>query len=665
MSNIPAIANTFGNSKQDFNLHPQSDTPISLNDSGEPLSYFRDQIWDLSCYAHIYTQQSIIDFHLDHYSQNSKILSNQIKVTLFYIIFSRKRRDNNITLASIYNNFIMIRKIAYLCLDYNCDFTSIKKNGLLLKALDNYLSDLSWESKKKYISVLNSINKAGMLYKIDNFGFDEKYISKTKNAQLAEIKEHKQTLLIPSRIYAQFITSSLAFFKETLPIIDNIHQLLSEDDFYKFKHESTHLKPKFFKKLIDQYQLNEYFNKYKISHNQKLIFFLQSMQFLGGLTLLCFSGMRRSEALNLNYQSYQEVQRRNLPSAWILKGTTSKFTQVGAVATSWVSSSVMQEVIQTLQKLAEIHITWSQKRGFTYDLSLQEYPLFPSFANKHEKSFHPIFKMPLGGFMEDHYSIYRTIDPIIFKEEDLHELNTFNPLINWLDEYKLEVGEPWKFTTHQFRRSLTVYCARSGLVNIPTLKRQLKHITYDMTLYYGKNYMNAQNVIRDNSLTDCQYETSLIKEYKNQTLYEQLSHFTKDVVQKDTLLFGGEGTRLQILKDQKKSPLFLTDKKQTEKYIFEGKLAYRKTVLGGCSRVSGCNKLGFSYITACIPCSYSIFNEDSIDALELARDSYARIAQEKMDSNQTLLYEQYMQEVKAVDQLLEKIRHKYIEVKNV
>lgn len=74
--------------------------------------------------------------------------------------------------------------------------------------------------------------------------------------------------------------------------------------------------------------------------------------------------MRRSEALNLNYRAYQEVKRENLPSAWILKGTTSKFTQVGAVATSWVSSSAIQDVVKVLQKLSEIHITWSRKKGF-------------------------------------------------------------------------------------------------------------------------------------------------------------------------------------------------------------------------------------------------------------------------------------------------------------
>lgn len=666
MTRTTAISKTFGASKFDFNLRPKNDTVVSLDTLGQPLSYFESQIWELGCYAHNYTGNTEIDFTLNHHSNNTDILINQIKTTLFFIIFSRKRRDNNITLATVFNSFFMLRKIAYLCLDFQCDFTKIKKNGLLLKALKDHLSNVSWETKKKYVSILNSINKAGMLYQINDFGFDEKFIQDIKNSQVSEMKEHKQTLLIPSRIYAQFIDSGLNFFDEIQPFMDGLHLLMLNDDFYTYK-EGTNFseKPKKFQAMLKQSGLTELGQKYNLIFSQRVLFFIQAIQNLGAFLILSFSGMRKSEALNLNYQSFQEVPRKNLPSAWILKGTTSKFTQVGAVATYWVSSSIIHNVINTLRKLGEIHKTWSTKRGAPSNLEIQKYPLLPSFAIKHEKSLHPIFGMPLGGFMEDRLSIYRTIEPIIFTEDDLHELSTFNPMIDWLGEYKLEIGKPWKFTTHQFRRSLTVYCARSGLVNIPTLKRQLKHITYDMTLYYSKNYMNAHNIIQDANLGEVEYESSLIKEYRNQTLYEQLSDFTKDVIQKDSLLFGGEGTRLQVLKDQKKAPLFLTDKKQTEKYIFEGKVAYRKTVLGGCSRVSGCNKLGFSYITACIPCSYSIFNEDSIDALELAKDSYARIAQLKLDNGQTLLYEQYMQEVKAVDQLLEKIRHKYIEVKNV
>lgn len=180
MNNPPAITNIFRANKENHNLLPHSKTLISFDALGNPLSYFGDQFWDLSCYAHIYTKQSIIEFDLDHASPHTETITNQIKIILFYIIFARKRRDNNITLASIYNSFYIIRKISYMCLDFNCDFTTIKKNGLFLKALRNNLRDLSSDSQRKYINILYSINKAGMLYRIDNFGFDENYIQEIK-----------------------------------------------------------------------------------------------------------------------------------------------------------------------------------------------------------------------------------------------------------------------------------------------------------------------------------------------------------------------------------------------------------------------------------------------------------------------------------------------------
>ena len=667
MNNTVQISNKFNTLTHNFHTPPKGDTPISIDSNGNIISYFKDNIWDCSNYAYIYAKQSKIDFNIESNSQNKDLIIYQIKLVLFYLMFSRKRRDSNITIASIYNNFSIIRKIAYLCLNFNCHFNNLKHNNLLLKNLKKFIFDLSGESQKRYIGIFNAINKAGFLYNINDFGFDVKFIESLKTPQNTKIIKNKQTLLIPTRIYAEFINSGLNFFEEFHPVVDNLINFFNDEECFKYKFSNNfRQKSKSFLKLKQKYNLEDFFQKYDLKFNQKIVFFMQAIQSLGGLLIICFSGMRRSEALNLNYQSYQEIVRKNLPSAWILKGTTSKYTQVGSVATSWVTSSVLNKVFSSLQGLARIHKVWCIHYAQPNNLDINQYPLFPSFSYKHEKSFHPVFQMPLGGIVENHIeTIYRIIHPIIFTEDDLQELMIFNPLINWLEDYKIEIGKPWKFLPHQFRRSLTVYCARSGLVKIPTLKRQLKHISFDMTLYYGKNYMHAKNFVQDYNPTDIQYEAGLVKEYKNQTLYEQLSDFTKNVIEKNTPLFGGEGTRLQVLKDQNQAPSFFTDKKQTEKYIFEGKIAYKKTVLGGCSRVSGCNKLGFSYVTACIPCSYSIFNEDSIDALELARESYAQIAQAKLDANQPLLFAQYMQEVKAVDQLLAKLRKNYIEVKNV
>lgn len=666
MNKVVGVSETFNALIHNHGIFPDNEMPISLDESGKVISYFKDNIWDCSNYAHIYTKQSKIDFNMQCNSKDKDVVIYQIKLVLFYIMFSRKRRYNNITVATINNSFIMLRKIGYLCLDFKCTFSNLQNNRILLQSFKKLLFDLSWESQKKYINILNSIYKAGMLYQIPNFGFNLKFIGEIKKTQISQIKPHKQTLLIPTRIYANFINSGLNFFEELLPYVKNLSELIEHDKFYECQNKTNaRLNRKIFAGLVKRNSLEPFFDKYNVGNCQRVLFFLQAVQTLGGLLIICFSGMRRSEALNLNYQSYQELKRRDLHSAWIFKGTTSKFTQVGSVATTWITSIVIDKVIQSLQGIAAIHKIWSEHKGNPIDLDIDQYPLFPSFAVKHEKAFHPIFNMPLGAIIENHNAIYRIIEPIVFSEEDLQELMTFNPLINWLEEYKIEIGKPWKFLPHQFRRSLTVYCARSGLVKIPTLKHQLKHISFDMTLYYGKNYLNAKNFIKESITTKSTYETSLITEFSNQTLNGQLSEFTKNVIQKKTPLFGGEGTRLQMLKDKNIKPSFLTNKNETKKQIFEGKITYRKTALGGCSRVNGCNKLGFSYVTACIPCAYSIFNEDSIDALELAKDSYFRIAQDKFKKGEVLLYEQYIQEVGSIDNLLKKIRTMKIGAKNV
>lgn len=644
---------------------PNDSTTVSRDANGEILSNFGDPVWDFSSSAAIYSSESEINFSLDSTNQNSTLLIQQIKLVLYYIIFSRKRRDNNITVKSINSHYYSIRKIANLCLKYNCDFSSLQTNHFFLNEIRRDLYDLKWETQKKYIRVIEFINKTGQLYDINNFGFPIKFVTELKKNLVKQDQSNKQTLLIPVSIYAKFIDSGLEFFEELTPIIENFFNFLNNEIFYKNKFEKTFLQPLNFKNLTEKYNLVEYFNKHNITNPQKLIFFIQATLHLGARLVLCFSGMRKSESMNLAYHSYQEIKRRNLPSAWILRGATSKYTQVGVINTTWVTSDVIANVIFSLQGIARIHKVWSAHNGQPTHLEIEDYPLFPSFASKHEKSFHPIFKMPLGAYSEDVNSIYRVLTPIIFTDEDLKELVEFNPLINWLEEYNLEIGKPWKFSTHQFRRSLTVYCARSGLVKIPTLKRQLKHLRYDTTLYYGNNYLNSKDMISESARITNSFDQTLINEFKEQTLAQQFAEFTKEVVENPNSLFGAEGTRIQNQKNQVDIPKYLSDRNATEKYIYEGRIAFRKTVHGYCSRANGCNKFGFSHVTACVSCSFAIFNEDSIDALELAKESFSKMAKENQCNGETLLYEQYMNEVISIDRLLDKHKRTQIEVKNV
>ena len=68
----------------------------------------------------------------------------------------------------------------------------------------------------------------------------------------------------------------------------------------------------------------------------------------------------------------------------------------------------------------------------------------------------------------------------------------------WRSEPRFQLGVPWTLTSHQLRRSLALYAQRSGLVSLPSLRRQLQHITEEMSRYYARGSAFANNIIGDN-----------------------------------------------------------------------------------------------------------------------------------------------------------------------
>ena len=290
--------------------------------------------------------------------------------------------------------------------------------------------------------------------------------------------------------------------------------------------------------------------------------------------------------------------------------------------------------------------------GLYQNIAIHEYPLFPHI---------PIQKIEAQGFHSQYkhpptllYSIDNTFDllkGIDIRQDDINELERFNPLIDWSEEYKIEVGEKWKFRPHQFRRSLVVYAIRSGMIQLAVLKKQLQHLTVDMTAYYGNSSATASNLFEDN----------LIEEFKEENSRFQFIQYDKKVIETKDVLFGGEGTRLSIVRSKNPVPEYLLDKQKTLQYFKEGRLSYKKTPLGGCSKIGSCDKLGFSYITACIDCKDSIFDSSSKEALHKTKQMYlTRLSKYNVDS---ITYRQLQIEINSIDKILNKIE--MLEINNV
>lgn len=632
-----------------INKRPADNMPISFDREGQVISRFCDEFWDFSGIIRSYETTNILDFSEQGTGLNKETLYHLRLIILYNWLYNRKSKDN-VSLRTIKNKYFLFKFIAKLFKCGKSSFLNINKNGIAQK---EYLEKLSLNKESRIdliISNIKSMNKAGNFFELgDDFGINQDFIKKIQKVKEMAVSTIKQTTLIPSRIYSEFIYSTLEIFKK---LNDNLDRL---KHYFKAVFPTvTHSRgrsPSLFEKVIRNSDLVEFCEYFNIRTNHQMIVNFALIQCLGVLLVGCLTGMRRTEILNLDKNCLQEkvVGGRTL---YVINGYTSKTTALGMEETVWITSKTISPVIDSLVGIHPIIKNICDKYGIYSDVSIKEYPLFPHVPVQRieAKGIHSIYKHPPTML----YSIKSAIEllkNVEIRQGDIDELEQFNPLINWKEEYKLKIGELWHFRTHQFRRSLVVYAIRSGMISLAVLKKQLQHLSVNMTTYYGNFSGSAKNL----------FDQSLVEEIKDEDSRYQFAQYEQKVIDTKDVLFGGEGLRLTSLKQTDKSPDYLLDKKKTLQYFKEGRLSYNKTPLGGCSKIGVCDKLGFSYITACIDCKNSIFDSSSKIALNKTKMAYLeRLVKYKEG---TITYRQIQIEINSIDRILNKIE--ILELKNV
>lgn len=634
----------------DFNnKYPEQDRPISFDKDGQVLSRFSNDIWDFSTVIRGYEANATLDFSEAGTGLNKETLIHLRLIILHNWLYNRDSKDT-ITFKTLKNKYSVYRSLASFFKGKNSSFLYMNKNGI---AQRKYLEKLSLNKKSRIdiiISFIKSMNKAGTFFNLgNNFGVDQDFMKKIEKIKLMAVSSTKQTTLIPSRIYSEFINSSLEVFQNFNNNLCKLKKYFEEEFPTLTRYQGRH--PETFLKSMASGGLLAYCEYFNVRTKHQLVYNLTLIQTLGFFMVGCFTGMRKTEILNLGQNCLQQkiIEDREV---YVLNGYTSKTSSTGVRKATWITSKTIFPIIDTLKGLHSIIKNICDHYGLYQNIAIHEYPLFPHI---------PIQKIEAQGFHSQYkhpptllYSIDNTFDllkGIDIRQDDINELERFNPLIHWGEEYKIEVGEKWKFRPHQFRRSLVVYAIRSGMIQLAVLKKQLQHLTVDMTAYYGNSSATASNLFEDN----------LIEEFKEENSRFQFIQYDKKVIETKDVLFGGEGTRLSIVRSKNPVPEYLLDKQKTLQYFKEGRLSYKKTPLGGCSKIGSCDKLGFSYITACIDCKDSIFDSSSKEALHKTKQMYlTRLSKYNVDS---ITYRQLQIEINSIDKILNKIE--MLEINNV
>ena len=169
----------------------------------------------------------------------------------------------------------------------------------------------------------------------------------------------------------------------------------------------------------------------------------------------------------------------------------------------------------------------------------------------------------------------------VIEEEDIAELEEIDHLRAWREEPEFAIGRRWPLTTHQLRRSLAVYANSSGLVRLSSLRRQLQHITREMTLYYGRGSTFCKNFIEDDLKG---YKKHVAVEWQGGAEEAEMLAFVRDVLHSKEHMFGGAGNYYERQRERGE----VMSREEVDRQMKAGLLAYREGPLGGCTRPGVC-----------------------------------------------------------------------------
>ncbi|WP_429259875.1 hypothetical protein [Paraburkholderia sp. GAS334] len=283
--------------------------------------------------------------------------------------------------------------------------------------------------------------------------------------------------------------------------------------------------------------------------------------------VIALTGMRVAEVLILPLKGVLEEVEHRGSVHHVVNGYSHKLNGGRRKPASWVTTPDGHRAILLAQKVTSAILEVLEDGNPTNnDAAL----LFGSTAN-------PYKKRNVGNMytrMRD--DLIPDICPVI-TQSDIDELNAMELERSWLRE-GIAVGKPWPLTFHQYRRSLSVYAHRSGMVSLPALKGQLQHITDEMRAYYSDGFCRAVNLVFDKE--HFSHEWNAAKSESSFLAYSLALLFS------DEDLIGEIGGRGAVRMQETVSS---RSKDETLKLFRDGKLAYRETVLGGCIAVEGCN----------------------------------------------------------------------------
>lgn len=581
---------------------PPDDFVVTVDSAGEPLERYGDDLWDF---------RPLVGYHAvgyNLYNFASRSLSKQnkklVKQAFFFALYHPRLFPGSIGGCSV--PFLLLMKIAEVCDKHDILISQLSRFAKIHEEIAEYVLTASTASGQ--ISWLHKF-----LAHSDELGFviaDERSVaflaSRTKNHTAYQYP------YIPPRIWSYQVNRLNEVLDTFLDFQDQIHRLFDWVDMAYDHNQSSGLSKQFlspfsasksslngrrvvykgtFDDCLKGYGLYDVFNDLiKRTEDPRrgygslyilgdLVTYLNKVRDCALAFILTFSLQRRAEVSSLRADCFTIEKDEKLGAIGLIFGETTK-TEEDSDA-RWVVPTHVKKAVDVASSIAKLRIR--HYSDIADDLKNNPYlsmaGLEPwSTGNKAVSGHKQILRLDR---LYDDLAVFDQ-DALVATEEDWRVACAITP--DLLGRPELGVGKVWKITPHQLRRTLAVNLFSSEQVSLPSVQWAMKHVSRDMTLYYGRNYTN----LRLNSGAE---RTVILEQYKS--IYRQLCS-TVEGVDRHVNPHGREmvpGKVVNLIEAREEAKLI--------KMVEKGEAGCRTTRLGSCMKPGACKYGGIESIAHC------------------------------------------------------------------
>lgn len=625
------------------------DHVISRDKEGSPVSTVGDFIWDWTAYEPRGRSAKIYFYYWT--SGNEKVALAELSIARI----ARMRELQQLLLALIYRQDggpslgpgtlkTWLRGLKHMARFAEARDLEVKEVLTQRDQLDLFIATVPDSTAFTIVAWLSFLHEKAPH---DVLGFRPAKPQRWKDLQrrAQSVRDSlKQTPPLPSRVYASVI---VALGGEIESIESHMEQLISLlrasiAEYGRSRKEADgFLGPV----LISRYGLEEYFSHRGITPS---LHGLSSV--IGEIFRVCklqihvFSGMRDAEAQYLPFHCMTNVPQHHGRAHALVEGLTTKLEGGRRRRAKWVTTEeegfrairIAQKFASVLYGCVGISPSYDERARDDHPLFISPgyLPWVPGLAPAADGRVHAC-NLTMGRF-----TVLRDrICPVIV-EQDIAELEEIDPFRAWREESRYAVGTVWPLRPHQLRRSLALYANASGLVRLSSLRRQLQHITREMSLYYARGSAFSVNFIEEDPNG---FRQHIAFDWQNAASESQYLAFVIDVMKSTEPLHGPAGKFYEMKKCRDEvitQQVFSTGVKL-------GRLAYRSSPLGGCTNPGVCEtSKGLRLIdTTCATnaCKYLVGKHSKI--VEVIR--LQRAAMRRMDAA-SLTYQFELEDLNAL-----------------